>query len=318
MKILRAIDFVQLFGGLLPPPADNTAWDMEDEFRKLMRAHRLTGEFSEWVPFIMAAHAAQQHSLRVVEIKPAACVAVHSTDLLHLPAHPPRLLTSGVDGYSAALVLDVPNPGRGDRLWDDTYGLAAWFIPEGAEDKAGAYVIHGLRLVGGEESLQIGRWSPHWGVDRLLGLGVDRAKIKASSETAEANMQANMQWSIQAVRFLVMLGLLLDAEKTPLATREEASKPTKGDEGRGCPAAGWRTKYVYLDAAAAKAAASRHPGSGASMTGLQVDLPVRGHLRRQHYGPGNQQEKWIYVEGYSARKWISPRPTRTVVGVRLQ
>jgi hypothetical protein len=46
---------------------------------------------------------------------------------------------------------------------------------------------------------------------------------------------------------------------------------------------------------------------------MASEVEVRGHLKRQRHGPGNGQVKWIYVPGYSARRWVAPRPTRIVL-----
>ena len=34
---------------------------------------------------------------------------------------------------------------------------------------------------------------------------------------------------------------------------------------------------------------------------------VSGHMKRQRYGEGHALVKWIYVAGYSARRWFAPR-----------
>lgn len=44
-----------------------------------------------------------------------------------------------------------------------------------------------------------------------------------------------------------------------------------------------------------------------------VEVPVRAHLRRQRYGEGRQQERYVWIEGYAARRWVAPWSVRDVV-----
>jgi hypothetical protein len=44
-----------------------------------------------------------------------------------------------------------------------------------------------------------------------------------------------------------------------------------------------------------------------------LDTRAQGGIKRQAYGPGLSQRKWIYVQGYEARRWIASRPLKIVV-----
>ncbi len=46
---------------------------------------------------------------------------------------------------------------------------------------------------------------------------------------------------------------------------------------------------------------------------LRNDAAVSGHLKRQRHGAGNTETKWIYVQEYSSRRWISPLHRKKIV-----
>jgi hypothetical protein len=41
---------------------------------------------------------------------------------------------------------------------------------------------------------------------------------------------------------------------------------------------------------------------------MATQTMVRGHLKRQPFGPRSSQRKWVYVSAYEARRWVSPKP----------
>lgn len=56
------------------------------------------------------------------------------------------------------------------------------------------------------------------------------------------------------------------------------------------------------------AASNDRGGGGGTTDGKQaVEASVSGHLKRQAYGPERKLRRWIYVPGYSATRWVSPR-----------
>lgn len=99
-------------------------------------------------------------------------------------------------------------------------------------------------------------------------------------------------WTREAARFAIVLGLLLDAEGTPVRRADEPG-----------PWKGWLTRHLTMgreDPAPGPHAAPARVGEG-------VEVQVRGHLKRQRHGPGNALVRWIYVRSYGARRWVAPR-----------
>lgn len=98
-------------------------------------------------------------------------------------------------------------------------------------------------------------------------------------------------------------------------TEKARRKSGAGKTGTGD---GWIVRRVSLSQAHARYLASRTEGSSGEQPkdGLKpVETLVRGHLKRQPYGPGRSERKWIYVQEYEARRWVSARPVRVDVDV---
>ncbi|WP_164013987.1 hypothetical protein [Pyxidicoccus trucidator] len=74
-------------------------------------------------------------------------------------------------------------------------------------------------------------------------------------------------------------------------------------------------RHVYLDEERVARAAGTGEASGTDATTgrLPTQVQVRGHLKRQRYGSGNREVKWLYVAGYAARRWVAPGVTQVVV-----
>ena len=83
--------------------------------------------------------------------------------------------------------------------------------------------------------------------------------------------------------------------------------------GAARPGEGPVVRRVYLDEPPARARSSSGDPGGAVEGRLGLEVPVRGHLKRQPYGPAQSLRRWVYVESYEARRWIAPRPLRLVV-----
>jgi len=235
---------------------------------------------------------------RVVhQVRPGAVSLVHATDLHTLPGQAPRLLR-------APAIVEVNRPERGDALWGKTASL-------------GAYELDGaIYLVGVEypDGAIVARWRPRWG-ERDLDAGVDR---DASMSSMIDDVDEHHAWACEAARFLVVFGLLLDAEGAPLRREDErAGKRRQREERPQSDRPEWVTRHIYLDErpASSGAPADSPRGSPAAppADAREDVVAVRGHVKRQRYGEGREKSKWIYVESYEARRWVSPRPVRLVV-----
>jgi len=150
------------------------------------------------------------------------------------------------------------------------------------------------------------------------------------SPLVQGDIAAHRAWAVQAAEWIVTLGALLEAEGTPLLAEDWLEGPDRQRQHRGqrgtSRGAGnsWLIRRVSLTQEAVRRVQSR---AEAATTELHAATPVRreglilretwvrGHLRRQPYGPGRELRKWVYIEGYEARRWMSARPLRIDVDV---
>lgn len=242
----------------------------------------------------IAAMALTMTRLTVHQVSPAVVRRVGETDLHSLPDEAPRLLRG-------PWLLEVSDPSR-ERL-------------VGATASLGGYSLDGVTyLVGLEwpDGAWVSQWRPTWGgVELAAGVPLERdTQLLVDTSAEELRDRAR-----EAARLAVVLGLLLDAEGSPVVEGD----PVPGTRGRRSPgrtkaAPEWVTRRVYLDG---RRPAPRSPGepTGAGLPPgrTAANVEVTGHLKRQPFGPGRTGRRWIYVESYEARRWVAPRPLRIVV-----
>jgi hypothetical protein len=232
------------------------------------------------------------------QIRPAAARLVHETDLHSLPDEPPRLLRR-------AWLVEVRRPETGEVLWGDTAAL-------------GGYELDGLHtLVGFEypDGLLIGRWRPSWS-----GEDLDAGVSRGSSPMLD-DVDAFYEWSREAARFAVVLGLLLDAEGVPFRINVERPGGARDRSAAGGKrsVSAWTLRHIYLDEVRVSRSVDAPSGGEADLDHrLPEQVMVRGHLKRQRYGARRSQVRWIYVASYEARRWVAPRSVRVVVATRSE
>lgn len=227
----------------------------------------------------------------IVQVRPGAAHLVDATDLHSLPGEPPRLLRR-------AGIVEVARPEAGERLTGDLVGIG--WAPAGP----------GRILLVVWTGADIGAllWQPGWGEEELE-LGSTSERLIAPSET-----DAFLSLSGEATRFLVALGLLLDAQGAPLREERERHREPRAARKAGV-APGWRVRHLYLAdrpsqrAEAHGGAAGGPPGPGSELR----TVDVRGHLRWQPYGPGRTERRLVWIESFESRRWVRPGPRRTVV-----
>lgn len=243
-----------------------------------------------------AALALSMPRLVVHRISPGAVNLVHSTDLHSLPNEPPRLLRG-------AWIIETKRP-DGEPLFGRTVCLAGYHV-EG----------EGIFLQGTDypDGVFTAKWTPQW-----AGGDLEAGVVRDTSPLID-DVDRHHEWTRQAARFAVVLGLLLDAEGSPVVAKDEtpAGRRQRGT-GSGKTQTSWTVRRVFVgrDKVFRAAGASEPAGEGAERRDLSAAVvPVRGHLKRQPYGPGRSERKWIYVQGYEARRWVAPGPVRVDVDV---
>lgn len=226
----------------------------------------------------------------VHDVSPGAARRADETDLHTLPDEPPTLLRR-------AALCEVRRPHR-ERLFGSTVSLGAYALD-------GAVYLVGLDWPDG---VRVARWRPYWsGGDLPAGIPADASPLID-------DVEEHREWAREAARWLLMLGLLLDAQGSPVREGEDVPVAVRRRSPTG-NGDGPVTRRVYLDEPA-------RPGGSSAVQGgpvegrLGLEVPVKGHLKRQPYGPAQGLRRWVYVESYEARRWVAPRPLRIVVRER--
>ncbi|MDQ7794166.1 MAG: hypothetical protein RDU89_07100 [bacterium] len=239
-----------------------------------------------------AALALSMPRLVVHRLSAGATRVVAETDLHSLPGEPPHLLRG-------PWLLEARRPE--EPLFGQTASL-------------GGYELDGvIYLVGLDhpDGVYVARWVPHWREEDL------EAGIQRDDSPLIADVDAHHAWARDAARFAVVLGLLLVAEGSPLLADEEQLAPRRRGaraprQPAGDSAEGWLVRRIHLGRITpSRQRAGEEAGAAADLSGrLPQTVPVRGHVKRQRYGPARAEVKWIYVDGYEARRWVAPRPLR--------
>jgi hypothetical protein len=202
--------------------------------------------------------------------RPSASAVVHGTDLHSIPTEPPTILRGPG-------LVEVRRPETGERLWGDVASLGWYAINE-------TYFLMGLTYPDG---FVLARWTPRWSGGEL------EAELPSADHSPLIDdVDAHHEFARQAARYLIVLGLLAEAETSPL--RIEIDRRDR------------RTKHIYFDDAIRPPRAV-DPVEDAVDGRIADAVIVSGHLKRQRHGEGRAQVKWIYVAGYSARRWFAPR-----------
>lgn len=240
----------------------------------------------------IAAIALSLDQLVVHQLRKDLVQLVNETDLHSLPHEPPRFLRR-------AFIVEAHHPEQGERLFGDTAAIACF--PYHDE----------MRLVGAEfdGAMRVSVWKPVWTGGEL------EAGMSAASSPLIDDAEVHHDWTLQAARLAIVLGLLLDAEGAPIGVTDESSRSKESSQHKGRPPPAWVTRYVYVRAKAVHASTREIEASAGGIEGRDAtSRPVRGHLKRQRFGPGHKELRWIYVESYEARRWVAPRDVRVVIG----
>lgn len=273
--------------GLLGEPQNAQQWAIHDRALSVVLTQPALVDVAE------LAIAMGQH-LVVHAMRPSATRVVHETDLHTLPGECPKLLRR-------AFVVEADWQ-AGRVLWGTTACVGGFLRPDGV------IVLIGLLVPDG---VTVAYWRPDWGgalgtVDGQEDPDLSKLLLGTERKVLEA-------WATQAVRYLTVLSLLLEAAGTPLETRDESGQNRRPTSGKSqAKGQGWTVRYVSLSKAATPVATGGGGGASAPVdtTRLQAEtVTVRGHLKRQPYGPGGAMRRTVYVAGYSARRWVAPETT---------
>jgi hypothetical protein len=240
----------------------------------------------------VAALALSMPRFRVHEISNGASGLVHGTDLRTTPGEPPHLLQS-------AWIVQASYPG--EMLFGSTCCVGYYPLD-------GAIYIVGLDWPDGAA---VARWVPQWG-EREIDVPVDMSPLLEGVDRG-----AHREWAIAAARYGIVLALLMEAEDTPIhvMSRRPSRKHRRHmiqDDG----ASGGAGNIVYISLPRQQVIVDhRHQHQGGSLSPgmVEIDVHVRGHLKRQPCGPDRADRRWVWIESYEARRWAA-----AAVRVRIQ
>jgi len=250
----------------------------------------------------IAALVIRQGRLTVHRLLPEVVAQVNETDIRALPADPPRLLRSGAFCIEAA---DMAKPLYGDVICLGGYETEGkwWLI---------MFALNG--------SVSVGVWEPQWGEGEVTeGLYFDPSPFVevSAAETYRAV-------TTEGVRCALTLGALLDAEGSPIESATQTITPPPEKRTRGskpAKSASWVVRNLKLMASvrdaiarAAESAADHEAPAPGSREGLHAEKrTVRGFLRRQPFGIGRSERKWIYVAAFESVRHVGQKPLRVNV-----
>src|SRR5690606_10784391 len=136
--------------------------------------------------------------LVVHRLSAGATRTVHETDLHTLPGEPPRLLRR-------AWIVESRRP-ETEPLFGSTASLAGYLLD-------GTIYLIGVQYPDG---IMVSRWRPDW-AERDL----DTTVTPDEDSPLIDDVDAHHEWARQAARFAVILGLLLEAEGSPVTVEDE-------------------------------------------------------------------------------------------------
>lgn len=238
----------------------------------------------------------------VHELRPSIRRIVEETDLHSIPSKCPAFLRG-------PWLIEAGRPERGEALFGETVCLGGYW-------QQGKFVLLGLTY---PDNGKVVIWTPEWSGEDISEVIPLSTMLGMTPES----VGPDHAWAYQAARFATIFALLLEAEHSPIEVTETDGK-TK-PKGKAKRHSGpkervardtWLTRYVRLTSAATgQQNGASEPSVEPSVTeGRELaTVPVRGHLRRQPYGPKAELRKWVYIHGHTSRRWISPGPVRVVV-----
>ena len=239
---------------------------------------------------------AMKERLIVHQLSAGAKAHVHWTDLRSIPGQPPALLRD-------PFLITTRKAHKGETLFGNVAQIGGYWVDDTLF----------LVLLGYPDGAYVFPWRPVWQES-----DIDDIDFGAGLLGEDISYQEWEHVGHQAVRFVLMLGLLLEAEGSPVVIdREPRSKTAQqaSTRRRRSSKSSWLTRRVYVDGKIRYR--SRPPADGVE-TGTkrerddlqEVTVMVRGYIRRQRYGPNNSLQKLVYVQSYEARRWVVPKPLR--------
>lgn len=238
---------------------------------------------------------ASRERVELHEVRSSVARVVAGTDLHAEPAVAPLLL-------ERPWIAEAHRWERGERLFGDTWALGCYQL-----------VPSHWYLVGlvGEDAYAV-KWCPLWrGGEIALGVETQESPLVATEQ--HGTFRA---WARDAARWALVYSLLLEADRSPLETTTEEPAVRRGASKKAREEAeAWRVSRVRVTDAVSRVIEQPQASAGgeSQRDGIASLVRVCGHLKRQPHGPERSLRKWVWVEGYEARRWLAPGAIKKVV-----
>jgi len=114
--------------------------------------------------------------------------------------------------------------------------------------------------------------------------------------------------------FITTISLMLEAERTPLLIDNKLKKSNK-KSNKKYNESEWIMKRIYIDKNIKYENKSKEQDV-LDKDGKQLkDVTVSGYLRKQHYGKEHLQTKWIYINSFDSKRWVSEKDTKITIAI---
>ena len=117
--------------------------------------------------------------------------------------------------------------------------------------------------------------------------------------------------------FVIIFSLMLEAETTPLLVEVVKDKSSKiaPNIKQNKNETQWITKRIFIDKNIKYKKTFDEQVAYDKTDKKLKDVVVNGYLRRQHYGPENSEEKWIYIESFGSSRWTKEKDKKVIVDI---
>jgi len=132
-------------------------------------------------------------------------------------------------------------------------------------------------------------------------------------EPEQAKAYENKKRNI--LRFITILALMLEAEKSPVMIDSGNKKSIKRNlkENRKKNLADWIERRIYIDANLIQSKKNTERVVMDKEDKFLKDVAIQGFLRRQRYGTNNELMKWIYIDDFDSSRWTNKSNKRITV-----
>jgi hypothetical protein len=163
------------------------------------------------------------------------------------------------------------------------------------------------------------------GVIGSAGFFAENVRVRWSAPSFDACFEStrpdasHRDHVLPAFRWVVALGLLLDARGTPIESVDTTKTQAIIRPRQARRLAGMRYRTIRVSKAGAHAL-RQSPGRDTEQTSVdglvRRSVQVRSFLRRQACGPGLTERRWVFIREHASSRWVSGEAAPLLTTVR--